>query len=66
MGNEPSGPVVGYTCPYCSFDTNKTYCDGCNSIVRWDSYVGGSATCTDCGNSIYVITCRSCGKKFDL
>ncbi len=66
MSDEPKGPVVGYTCPGCGFDTNKTYCDDCYAIVKWDSYIGGSAHCTDCGREVYGITCRKCGHKFSL
>lgn len=66
MGNEPNGPKVGYQCPSCGFDTDKTYCDDCESIVRWDSSIGGSAYCTGCGREVYGITCRKCGYKFSL
>ncbi len=64
--NKAKGPLVGYRCPKCSFDTDKTNCDDCNALVRWDNYVGGSAHCTNCGKYIGRITCRKCGHRFDL
>jgi len=66
MGNEPKGPVVGYTCPHCGFDTDITNCDLCDAVVKWDYEVGSTAHCTGCGIEINYITCRECGERFSL
>ena len=64
--NETKGPLVGYRCANCDFETDSTNCDVCDALVRWDNHVCGSAHCTGCGRYIGVITCRNCGHKFDL
>ena len=66
MGNEPNGPIVGYQCPSCGFDTDITNCDDCDAIVKWDDEVGGTAHCTGCGREVTGITCRECGETFAL
>ena len=60
------GPLTGYTCPSCDFDTDETNCDFCDAIVKWDDDERRSAHCTGCGREIYRITCRNCGHKFNL
>lgn len=66
MGNNSNGPIVGYQCPSCGFDTDMTHCDDCNAVVKWDDEVGGTAHCTGCGREVYGITCRECGETFSL
>lgn len=61
------GPLVGYHCPSCHFDTDYTNCDKCDALVLLDSEVGGSAHCTGGGHHyIGRITCRNCGNEFSL
>lgn len=60
------GPVVGYMCPQCGFDTDVTNCDDCNAVVRWDREVHGRAHCTGCGREVTGVTCRKCGYTFSL
>lgn len=60
------GPVLGYQCPACGFVTDKTHCDYCQGVVRWDDEVGGSAHCEHCGRKVHGITCRKCGESFAL
>lgn len=66
MEDEPKGPVVGYTCRNCGFDTDITNCDECDAIVKWDDEDKVSAHCTGCGMEITYITCRKCGEGFSL
>ena len=67
MSEKPRGPIVGYTCPDCGFDTDKTHCDDCQGIIRWDYYErGGTAHCTNCEREVYGISCRKCGNTFSL
>lgn len=60
------GAVKGYKCPTCGYETDKSNCDKCNAIVKWDGKVHGSAHCTGCGRAIYKTTCRKCGVEFGL
>lgn len=69
MANEQGkqmGPIVGYQCPSCGFDTNVTNCDDCDAVVKWDNEVHGRAHCTGCGREVYGIKCRECGHTFSL
>lgn len=64
--NYSKGPIVGYKCPKCGFDTNQAHCDSCNAPLRWDKNIGGSAHCSGCGNSVTGIKCRKCGNRFSI
>lgn len=66
MSEKPKGPIVGYTCNRCGFYTDKTHCDDCQGVVRWDDRPHGSAHCSNCGRRVYGITCRKCGYTFSL
>ena len=60
------GPLTGYTCPKCGFDTDITNCDECDAVVKWDDDDREVAHCTGCGAYVERITCRECGFKFNL
>ncbi len=66
MGEYANGPVVGYQCPSCGFDTDTALCDDCNAVVKWDDKVGGTAHCTGCESEVYGIACKKCGDTFLL
>ena len=61
-----AGPVAGYTCYNCDFDTDSANCDECDAVIKWDSDSKSSAHCTGCGQEIVRITCRKCGNRFSL
>jgi hypothetical protein len=63
---EMEGPVVGYTCPNCSFDTDMAHCDSCQGVLKYDHHIGGDVHCTGCGREINYITCRKCEYEFSL